>query len=41
LRFLDKRRVTKDLVDEIARQAQAYNADTALLNAFDALYAEV
>lgn len=40
LRFLDKRRVTKDVVDEIERMAQAYDPDTALLNAFDTLYAE-
>jgi hypothetical protein len=40
LRFLDKRRVTKDVVDEIERMAQAYDHDTALLNAFDTLYAE-
>jgi hypothetical protein len=40
LRFLDKRRVTKDVVDEIERMAHAYDHDTALLNAFDTLYAE-
>lgn len=41
LRCLDRRRVTQDLVDEVERMARAYDPDTALLNAFDALYADV
>jgi hypothetical protein len=40
VKFLDKRRLTDDLLEEAKQMARAYGADTVLCTLFDAIHCE-
>jgi hypothetical protein len=41
IRFLDKRKLTDDLLEEAKQMARAYDASTVLCTLFDAIHSEV